>query len=99
MCIFYLNTQSSPLLRTYHTCKAALDITYNCVYIHGLIDTGMVSAIDGAVKTIVDAFKENGLWDNTVTIFSSGRQDPKCPPRFPHPRKARIPNIADKFLF
>ena len=33
---------------------------------------GMVSALDAAVEKIVSSFKHNHLWDDTVTVFSSG---------------------------
>lgn len=32
---------------------------------------GMVSALDAAISAVVDSFKENGLWDDTLMIFST----------------------------
>lgn len=32
---------------------------------------GMVSALDAALNAVVDSFKENGLWDDTLMIFST----------------------------
>ena len=32
----------------------------------------MVSVMDESVKNVTEAFKNHGLWDNTVMIFSTG---------------------------
>ena len=32
----------------------------------------ILAEIDKAVKTIVDALKKQGFWDNTLTIFTAG---------------------------
>ena len=35
---------------------------------------GMVSALDEAVGNIVETYKEAGLWDDTLILFSTGIQ-------------------------
>ena len=32
----------------------------------------MVAAMDEAIGNVTDAFKENGLWDDTLVIFTTG---------------------------
>ena len=36
------------------------------------VTSGMVSAMDEAVGNITQAFQAKGIWENTVTIFSTG---------------------------
>ena len=33
---------------------------------------GMVSALDEGIGNITNTFKEKGMWDNTVVIFTTG---------------------------
>ena len=33
---------------------------------------GMVSAMDEGIANITNAYKTNGLWDDTIVIFSTG---------------------------
>ena len=37
----------------------------------------MVSVMDEAVKNVTDAFKQSGMWENTVMIFSTGNKAQK----------------------
>ena len=37
------------------------------------IYSGMVTAMDDAIGGIINAFKESGMWENTLTIFSTGK--------------------------
>jgi arylsulfatase A-like enzyme len=33
----------------------------------------MVTCMDESIGYIVDAMKERGLWDNTITLFTTGK--------------------------
>ena len=34
---------------------------------------GMVSALDEAVKNVTQSFKDHGLWEDTILVFSTGK--------------------------
>ena len=38
---------------------------------------GIVSVMDEAMKNVTDAFKQSGMWENTVMIFSTGNKAQK----------------------
>jgi len=52
------------------------DICIDCYVTHieqcNFVSIGMVSCMDEAVANITKTFKNFGLWDNTVLIFSTG---------------------------
>ena len=37
----------------------------------------MTTCMDEGIKNITELFKKTGLWDNTVTIFSTGEYNVK----------------------
>ena len=41
------------------------------IYRHYFV-SGMVSALDEGIGNITNTFKEKGMWDNTVVIFTTG---------------------------
>ncbi len=45
----------------------------NCkMLIYHLLNSAMITCMDEGIGDITDALKENGLWDNTIIIFTSG---------------------------
>ncbi|XP_070548913.1 arylsulfatase J-like isoform X2 [Ptychodera flava] len=41
---------------------------------------GMATALDDGIKQVVSALKRNGLWENTLLVFSSDNGAPTLPP-------------------
>lgn len=39
---------------------------------HIVLRLGIVSIMDEAVENVTNAFRESGLWDNTLVVFSTG---------------------------
>lgn len=37
--------------------------------------SGMVTAMDDVVGSIVNALKMKGMWENTLTVFTTGKTD------------------------
>ena len=37
------------------------------------IYSGMVTAMDDAIGGIINALKERGMWENTLTVFTTGK--------------------------
>ena len=42
------------------------------------IFSGMVTAMDDVIGSIVSALKKRGMWENTLTVFTTGKLNLIC---------------------